>query len=51
MEWVEYMQESGLIRYSRGRITILNRKGIEECACECYSVIRQQIDSVFAPEQ
>jgi CRP-like cAMP-binding protein len=41
------LQESGLIRYSRGRIKILNRKGIEECACECYSVIRRQIDSVF----
>jgi CRP-like cAMP-binding protein len=43
------LQESGSIRYSRGRIKILNRKGVEECACECYSVIRQQIDSVFPP--
>jgi len=43
------LQESGLIRYSRGRIKILNRKGVEECACECYSVIRGQIDSAFPP--
>ena len=45
------LQESGLIRYSRGRIKILNRRSIEECACECYSVIRRQIDSAFPPER
>jgi CRP-like cAMP-binding protein len=30
------LQKSGLIQYSRGKIKILDRKGIEECACECY---------------
>jgi CRP-like cAMP-binding protein len=40
------LQKSGLIEYSRGKIKILDRKGIEECACECYSAIREHIASV-----
>ena len=32
------MQVSGLMKYKRGHIKI--RKGIEECACECYDVMR-----------
>jgi CRP-like cAMP-binding protein len=39
------LQKSGLIRYSRGKIKVQDRKGLEECACECYSVIRERIDS------
>jgi CRP-like cAMP-binding protein len=34
------LQSAGLIRYSRGHITIVNRGGLEQCACECYAVIR-----------
>ncbi len=41
------VQEAGLIRYSRGHITILNRDGLEDCACECYSVIRAETDRVM----
>jgi CRP-like cAMP-binding protein len=33
------LQHSGLIRYSRGHIEVLDRKGLEEVTCECYSVI------------
>lgn len=42
------LQKSGLIQYVRGKITINNRKGLEECACECYEAIRERIDSVNA---
>jgi CRP-like cAMP-binding protein len=40
------LQKAGLIRYSRGKIMILDRKGIEECACECYEVVKGEIDKV-----
>jgi len=38
------LQEEGLLRYSRGRIKILDRQGLEEAACECYHIIREELD-------
>ncbi|MDB5841865.1 MAG: Crp/Fnr family transcriptional regulator [Herminiimonas sp.] len=37
-------QQSGLIRYTRGKFTILDRKGMEEASCECYSAVRLQFE-------
>jgi CRP-like cAMP-binding protein len=34
------LQTAGLIRYSRGRIMITDRAGLEEAACECYGMVR-----------
>jgi CRP-like cAMP-binding protein len=36
------LQAAGLIRYSRGRITILDRPSLEARVCECYGVVRRE---------
>lgn len=36
------LQKAGLISYSRGQITILKRKELEQAACECYSTIKNE---------
>ena len=36
------LQKAGLIRYSRGQITILKRKELEQAACECYGLITSE---------
>lgn len=38
------LQKADLIDYSRGRINIRNRKGLEMASCECYTTIRQEFD-------
>jgi CRP-like cAMP-binding protein len=38
------LQKAGLIKYSRGRITIVDRAGLETASCECYRVIRDQYE-------
>lgn len=41
------LQSKGLVRYKRGKIEILDRPGLEECACECYDALRHQADHYF----
>ena len=36
------LQGKGMISYVRGRIRILDRAQLEECACECYDVVRDE---------
>jgi len=42
------LQKQSLIAYSRGRITILDRRRLEAAACECYRVIKGEIDSFLS---
>ncbi len=44
------LQKAGLIRYSRGRITVLSRKGLERRVCECYAVIQEEYDRLLPME-
>ncbi|WP_291010524.1 Crp/Fnr family transcriptional regulator [Hydrogenophaga sp.] len=41
------LQELGLIRYSRGRISVLDRPGLERRACECYRVVKSEYDRLL----
>jgi CRP-like cAMP-binding protein len=42
------LQHAGLIRYSRGIITILDREGLEEFVCECYRAVKAEVDRLFS---
>jgi CRP-like cAMP-binding protein len=39
------LQRAGVITYSRGRITILNRPRMESMTCECYQIVKESVDS------
>src|SRR5579862_1966186 len=41
------LQHAGLIRYARGHITVLERKGLEERSCECYAVVKKEYDRLL----
>ena len=41
------LQDAGLIRYSRGRITVLDRPGLEARSCECYQVVKAEFDRLL----
>src|ERR1700734_3209538 len=40
-------QKAGFIKYAHGTITILDRPGLENAACECYEVAREQFDGLL----
>ena len=41
------LQLAGLIRYSRGHITVLDRDGLEQRTCECYAVVRREYERLL----
>jgi Mn-dependent DtxR family transcriptional regulator len=41
------LQAAGLIRYARGRISVLDRPGLEKRSCECYDVVKKEYDRLL----
>jgi CRP-like cAMP-binding protein len=41
------LEKAGLISYLRGRITVLDRAGLERRSCECYAVVRNEYDRLL----
>ncbi len=46
-EAAKHLQHEGLIQYRRGHISIIDRPRLEEWACECYDVVRQETDRLM----
>jgi CRP-like cAMP-binding protein len=42
-----HLQAAGLIHYSRGKITVLDRPKLEARVCECYAVVKREYDRLF----
>jgi CRP-like cAMP-binding protein len=41
------LQSGGLIRFSRGKIIIVNRRGLEKVCCDCYHIAKSRFDGLF----
>ena len=44
------LQDLGVIHYSRGRITVLDRPKLETLSCECYAVVKRETDRLQSPQ-
>lgn len=42
-----HLQDTGLIHYCRGHISILDREGLESNVCECYRIVEDEVDRLF----
>lgn len=42
------LQHAGFIRYRRGHIAVLDRSGLETCACECYAVVKKELSRLLS---
>lgn len=42
------LQRERLIEYKRGTVTVISREGLEEAACNCYRIVREEIDRLHS---
>jgi CRP-like cAMP-binding protein len=45
------LQHAGYIRYRRGHIAVLERSGLETRVCECYAVVKKELDRLLSDVQ
>jgi CRP-like cAMP-binding protein len=45
------LQRSGLIKYSRGRIQVIDGDGLEKAACECYPIVRNLVSRLYPEDE
>jgi CRP-like cAMP-binding protein len=45
------LRREGLIRYNRGHVKVLDRPGLEQSSCECYTVSKREFDRLLGPPQ
>ena len=45
------LQRAGLISYRRGHIAVTDRAGLEKSACECYAVVKKELDRLLSDVQ
>jgi CRP-like cAMP-binding protein len=45
-ETARRLQSQGYIRYSRGMMTIVDRRGLEKASCQCYSIVKAEFDAL-----
>ena len=45
------LQRASVIRYRRGHIAVLERSGLETCACECYAVVKKELSRLLSDVQ
>jgi hypothetical protein len=41
------LQDEGVIRYRRGRVKVLDRRGLEKISCECYPIVKKEFDRLL----
>lgn len=46
-EVASHLHEQGLINYSRGVITVINRQGLEKASCECHWIVKNEFDRLL----
>jgi CRP-like cAMP-binding protein len=43
------LQQAGMIEYNRGQVTIVDRGRLEDASCECYGVVKSEMDRLVSP--
>jgi hypothetical protein len=43
------LRHERMIRYTRGRVTVLDRRGLEATACECYRAVKEEYERCARP--